>query len=224
MFSSVLNSTVQNFSIQTALLCTGSALIMGLIIAFVYMTGHQYSKSFAITLVLMPPLIETVILVVNGNLGTSVAVLGAFSLVRFRSVPGSSREICCIFFAMVVGLTAGTGYLTFAFFITVFVSLVLLLLFKTPFGEAPAKRKTLKVTIPETLDYSDIFDDLFQTYTRSARLHQVKTTNLGSLFELTYHIELKDPKKEKEFLDAIRCRNGNLTISCGRMSTISEEL
>ena len=224
MFSSVLNSTVQNFSIQTALLCTGSALIMGLIIAFVYMTGHQYSKSFAITLVLMPPLIETVILVVNGNLGTSVAVLGAFSLVRFRSVPGSSREICCIFFAMVVGLTAGTGYLTFAFFITVIVSLVLLLLFKTPFGEAPAKRKTLKVTIPETLDYSDIFDDIFKKFTKNHELTRVKTTNMGSLFKLTYQVVLKDPKNEKQMIDQIRCRNGNLEIAVTKQETTVSEL
>ena len=161
---------------------------------------------------------------VNGNLGTGVAVLGAFSLIRFRSVPGNAKDIACIFFSMAVGLATGMGYITFAALITVVVSVFYMLLSKTKFGESESPEKELKVIIPENLDYTEIFDDLFTKYTKKSSLEKVKTTNLGSMYELSYHILLKDKKQEKAFIDEIRCRNGNLTVICARAQSIKEEL
>ncbi|SCI82893.1 Uncharacterised protein [uncultured Clostridium sp.] len=194
-----------------------------MIIALVYMIHSTYTKSFVISLVLLPALIGVIIMMVNGNLGTSVAVLGAFSLVRFRSVPGSSKEITSIVFAMAVGLATGMGYVTFAGLITVLVSLVLFLLSRTPFGETRSARE-LRVLIPEDLDYTAVFEDIFAQYTRTHQLNKIKTTNLGSMFDLYYHITLKDPAQEKALIDALRCRNGNLTIVCNHSGGSREEL
>ena len=182
------------------------------------------SKNFMVTLVLLPVLVQMIIMLVNGNLGTSVAVLGAFSLVRFRSVPGSSKEMAVIFFAMAAGLATGMGFLSFAVLMTAIIGGVFLLLEKTRFGESKRERKNLRVTIAEHLDYTEIFDDIFRQYTDQCDLQRVKTTNLGSMYELEYHIVLKDLRREKEMLDAIRCRNGNLTVICGRRAAIQEEL
>ena len=194
-----------------------------MIIALVYLIHSNYTKSFVISLVLLPALIGVIIMMVNGNLGTSVAVLGAFSLVRFRSVPGSSKEITSIVFAMAVGLATGMGYVTFAGLITVLVSVVLFLLSRTPFGETRSARE-LRVLIPEDLDYTAVFEDIFAQYTRTHQLHKIKTTNLGSMFDLYDHITLKDPAQEKALIDALRCRNGNLTIVCNHSGSSREEL
>lgn len=223
MFSSILTASTETLSITNALICTGAALICGLIIALVYMIHSTYTKSFVISLVLLPALIGVIIMMVNGNLGTSVAVLGAFSLVRFRSVPGSSKEITSIVFAMAVGLATGMGYVTFAGLITVLVSVVLFLLSRTPFGETRSARE-LRVLIPEDLDYTAVFEDIFAQYTRTHQLNKIKTTNLGSMFDLYYHITLKDPAQEKALIDAMRCRNGNLTIVCNHSGSSREEL
>jgi len=224
MFTSVLSSVEGSLTVQNALLCTAVSIVLGLVIAVIYMYQGTYSKNFVVTLVLMPVLVQLVIMLVNGNLGTSVAVLGTFSLVRFRSVPGSSKEIASIFFAMAVGLATGTGFLTFAAIMTVIVGAVFLILGKTPFGERKEDEKDLRITIAENLDYTEIFEDIFQKYTSRCTLQRVKTTNLGSMYELDYHITLRDVKMEKEMIDAIRCRNGNLTIVCGRRATVQEEL
>jgi hypothetical protein len=155
-------------------------------------------------------------LVVNGNLGTSVAIVGAFSLIRFRSLQGSSRDIGFVFFAMTAGLTCSIGYLAFAAGITVLVCAVIVILYVTHFAENKTVEKKLRVTIPENLDYNGLLDDLFEVYTKKHRMEQVKTANMGSLYDVTYMVELKDENREKEFLDAIRCRNGNLNVVCGR--------
>lgn len=223
MFTSIINSVTGTLSIESAIVCTGVSLILGLVVALVYMIQGNYSKNFIVTLVLLPALVQTVIMLVNGNLGTSVAVMGAFSLVRFRSLPGSSREISGIFFAMVIGLATGMGYLTYAVAITVMIGLGMILLSKTKFGEKKGTIKELKITIAENLDYTEIFDDLFEKFTKKAELCRVKTTNMGSMYELHYTIELVDQKQEKEFIDELRCRNGNLTIVCGR-PVMKEEL
>lgn len=223
MFTSIIN-TAGGLTIASAAVCTFASIALGFMIAFVYMKSGAYSKNFAVSLVLLPTLVQVVIMMVNGNLGAGVAVLGAFSLVRFRSTPGSSKEICAIFFAMAIGLATGMGYVTFAAAVTVVISLILLLVSLTPFAQQGGSEKTLRITIPENLDYSGVFDDLLQTYTKRYTLEQVKTTNLGSLFELTYHITIKDLQKEKEFLDEIRCRNGNLTVICSRAHTAKDEL
>lgn len=163
-------------------------------------------------------------MMVNGNLGTSVAILGAFGLVRFRSVPGTSKEITSVFFAMAIGLATGMGYITFAVMVTIIIGALLLILTKSSFGEAGANMRSVKITIPETLDYTEVFDDLFEKYTKTAILDKVKTTNLGSMFELQYDVELKDNKQEKAFIDELRCRNGNLTIVFGRPQSTKEQL
>ena len=224
MFTSILSSVEGSLTIQNALLCTIVSLVLGFLIAAVYMSQGAFSKNFVITLVMLPLLVQMIIMLVNGNLGTSVAVLGAFGLIRFRSVPGSSKEIASIFFAMAVGLATGMGFLSFAVVMTLVVGVVFFVLGRTSFGEMKNAEKDLRITIAENLDYTEIFDDIFQNYTRKCNLQRVKTTNLGSMYELDYHITLKDSKKEKEMLDAIRCRNGNLTIVCGRRNTVQDEV
>lgn len=225
MLESLLNTTATaSVSIEHLLACTLVSLILGLGIAGVYMYRNNYSKSFVVTLALLPAMIQLVIMIVNGNLGTGVAVMGAFSLVRFRSVPGSAREISSIFFAMAVGLATGMGYLTIATLFLVIVGLMTILLNTLPFGEQKKNEKELKITIPEILDYTGLFDDLFNTYTDNAELVRVKTTNMGSLYELHYNIILKGDAIEKNFLDALRCRNGNLNIICGRVASSRDEL
>jgi type IV secretory pathway VirB2 component (pilin) len=205
-------------------LCALVSLPLGVLIAVIYGYQGTCSKNFMVTLVMLPVLVQMIIMLVNGNLGTSVAVLGAFSLVRFRSVPGSSKEMAVIFFAMAAGLATGTGYLGFAAVMTVMIGLVFLILERTHFGETKREQKDLRITIAEHLDYTEIFDDIFRKYTNNCRLQRVKTTNLGSMYELEYYITLKDIRQEKEMIDAIRCRNGNLTIICGRRASIQEEL
>ena len=211
MLSSVL-SNLGELTMGNLLLCSVSSLVFGLMIAFVHMKTSKYTKNFLITLVLLPILVQTVIFMVNGNLGTSIAIVGAFSLVRFRSAPGTSREIVSIFFAMAIGLATGMGQLVFAGIITVIVSLMLIILSLSKFGEGSSYTKVLKVTIPENIDYTNVFDDIFDKYLTNSSLTSVKTVNLGSLFELSYVVNLKDKINEKEFIDELRSRNGNLKI------------
>ena len=179
-----------------------------------------------VTLALLPAVVCVVIMMVNGNVGTSVAVAGAFSLVRFRSVPGTAKEICMLFLSMGTGLIVGMGYLGFAVLFTVVLCAVFLLYNRLDFGaeKNAASYQSLSVTIPEDLDYTGAFDDIFQTYTSAFELVQVKTTNMGSMFRLTYHITLRDPAKGKEMIDQLRCRNGNLEISICRQETAVPEL
>jgi len=219
VLETLLNATSQNI-----LLCTAASLLLGICTALFYMYRNTYSKSFVMTLALLPLMVQSVIMLVNGNLGTGVAVLGAFSLVRFRSVPGSAREIGSIFAAMAIGLATGMGYLAFAVLFTALTGIMTVLLSATKFGEQRSAEKELKITIPENLDYEGIFDDLFGKYTKKAELLRVRTTNMGSLYELYYHVTLKGTSIDKQFLDELRCRNGNLTIVCGRVPTAKDEL
>jgi uncharacterized membrane protein YhiD involved in acid resistance len=223
MFSSILNTSSNCLTVENFLICTLAALILGLAISISYIAAGIHSKNMAVSLVILPMLIQIVILLVNGNMGAGLAVLGAFSLVRFRSQPGSSRDICFIFFAMVVGLATGMGYVIYAAVLTVVVSIIILILSKTAFGDRRSADRFLKITIPENLDYTNIFDDIFDQYTKKANLNRVKTTNLGSMFELHYNIKLKEAAEEKNMLDAIRCRNGNLNIVCSRQQPQSDE-
>lgn len=225
MLNSILTTTTSgDISFQSILICTLSSLVIGLGVAFVYMYKSKYSKNFVITLALLPALIQLVIMMVNGNLGAGVAVMGAFSLVRFRSVPGTSKEILSIFFAMALGLTTGMGYIGYAVIFFVLISAFMIILTGSKFGEKNFAQKELKITISESLDYNGIFDDIFEKYTDGFDLVRVKTTNMGSLYELQYHITIKDQSLEKEMIDEIRCRNGNLNITCGRIPTDREEL
>lgn len=222
MLDSIL--TGAGWSVGSVLICSLASLGLGAIIALVYAFRSSYSRNFVAMLVLLPAIVQAVIMLVNGNLGVGVAVMGAFSLVRFRSVPGSAREIGNIFFAMAVGLATGMGYIGYACLFTAVISVAsLLLALLRPNANRPAER-SLKITIPENLDYNGIFDDLFAKYTLDAVLETVKLTNLGSLYELHYRIRMKDPTQEKALLDQIRVRNGNLNIVCGRMPLTSYEL
>ncbi|MEY8295591.1 MAG: DUF4956 domain-containing protein [Emergencia timonensis] len=195
--------------------CTLASIVLGVFCAIIYMYRNRYNKSFVVTLALMPLIVQLVIMLVNGNLGAGVAVMGAFSLVRFRSIPGTAKDIGSIFCAMAVGLATGMGYLAAALVFLVCFSIVNVILNMSKFGERNQGEKQLKITIPENLDYMGIFDDLFEKYTKGYQLTQVRTTNMGSLFELTYTINLKSEQEEKQFIDDIRCRNGNLKIVCG---------
>ena len=217
-------TTSASVSLENLLICTLASLVLGLGIAGVYMYRNKYSKNFVVTLALLPAMVQLVIMLVNGNLGVGVAVMGAFSLVRFRSIPGSSREISSIFFAMGVGLATGMGYLAIAAMFLVIVGLMMMLLNTVSFGEPKTTEKELRITIPENLDYAGLFDDILSKHTQKSELVRVKTTNMGSLYELRYHIVLKGTDIEKSFLDELRCLNGNLNISCGRVSTKSDEL
>ena len=213
-------------SVTDFMLCLGFSLILGLVIAFSYMYRTRYTKSFVITLALLPAVVCVVIMLVNGNVGTGVAVAGAFSLVRFRSVPGTAKEICTLFLAMGAGLIAGMGYLGFAVLFTLVMCVIFALYNRLNFGakKNAAIFKTLTITIPEDLDYSGVFEDIFAEHTRSYDLVRVKTTNMGSMFKLTYNVELSDVTREKEMVDKIRCRNGNLEITVSKQETVQTEL
>jgi len=221
MFTSILNETA-TLSITDALICMTSSVILGLVVALTHTLTKKYTKNFITVLVLLPLLVQVVIMMVNGNLGTSVAILGAFSLIRFRSMPGTSRELLSIFEAMAIGLSIGMGHIIFAVVFTILISLTLLVLSKIKFGEKP-KTQNIKILIPEDLDYTNVFEDILDKYTKKHEILKVKTTNLGSMYEITYNIELKEIN-EKEFIDELRTRNGNLNITLNHELKESGEL
>ena len=208
------------------LLCLGVALVLGLIMAAAYSITNRHTKSFFLTLSILPAIVCVVIMMVNGNIGAGVAVAGAFSLVRFRSAPGSATEISYIFFAMGAGLITGMGYLAYAALFTLVMSIIFVAigLITSRRSSNKEKYKTLKIVIPENINYSEVFDEVFKEYTTSVEQTRVKTTNMGSLYCVWYNITLKDPSKEKEFIDKLRCRNGNLEISVSRQEGSSGEL
>ena len=224
MFNSILTGTVNSVTIQEMLLCFGTSMVCGLLIALAYRQCTHTSKGFSIALVIIPVLVMSVIFLVNGNLGVGVAVAGSFSLVRFRSMPGKASDIAVIFMAMAVGLATGTGFITYALFFTILVILAGLVLSKTSFlNDNPAYR-SLRITIPEDLDYVQVFEDVFKKYTKSWKLNSVKTVNLGAMYQLTYEVYLQDPAQEKEMIDELRIRNGNLLIQSSLAGTVPTEL
>lgn len=209
----MLTNILTNANTSMILLSMGVALILGLIIAITHKVTSRYSKNFLVTITILPILVASVILVVNGNLGMGVAVAGAFGLVRFRSIAGTSKEILSIFFAMAIGLAIGAGYLILAIAITLISSLSIIILEKTNIFNTNMNEKYLKITIPENIDYTKVFNDILNKYTSKYKLEQVKTTNLGSMFELKYLVTLNNGINEKEFIDELRIKNGNLKIS-----------
>lgn len=217
LFASLLIESTAAFSLTNFLMCTIASLGLGAIISLSYMWTNVHNKGFVITLFVLPSIVQMVILLVSGSVGTGVAALGAFSLVRFRSIPGTAKEISSIFLAMAVGLATGTGYVGIAILFTLMVCATMLALNYSSFGEKRAGERFLKVTIPENLDYTTVFDSVFDDFTRDSELLSVKTTNMGSLYRLEYRIELNDDANEKQLIDALRTRNGNLEISCSRL-------
>ena len=206
------------------MLAIGVSLLLGLVVAKVYQFKTVYSKSFVMSLALLPTLIAIVIFLVNGSLGAGVAVMGAFSLIRFRSAPGGAKELVSIFLVMTIGIAIGMGYLVFATVFTLIMSLVMLLLEVVNFGQMKHSMRQLTVVIPESLDYESIFDDIFNKAANHIELANVKTSDMGSLFKLKYIIQLNGRMTEKELIDALRTRNGNLEIAISRYITKENEL
>ena len=214
MFNSIIGSEI---TVKSFLICLGSSIILGLAIALVYMfTTKKHTAGFVATLAMVPAVVQVVILLVNGNLGAGIAVAGAFSLIRFRSIPGTAKEIGSIFIALATGLATGMGYVAFAALFAVVMMVFLAVVSLAGLGDKSSGKKILTVVIPESLNYDEVFDEILEKYTKDYELVAVKTTNMGSLFKLTYEIVLKDKKDEKKMLDEIRIRNGNLEISCNK--------
>lgn len=212
MFNSIFDLNSTGLSITTALTCAGVALALGVVLAITHMKTSRTTKGFLVTLATLPLLVMAVMIMINGNLGTSIAILGAFSLIRFRSLQGEAKELLSIFFAMVIGLACGMGHVLFAVVITV-ISVIAIIFFSfTHFLEPNKRERVLKIVIPEDLDYEEVFAEIFQKYTKKAELVRMKTMNMGSLYKLTYDITLKSGVKEKAFLDEIRVKNCNLKV------------
>lgn len=209
MFDSILGNELSPINF---LICIGTSFVLGLMVALVHMKTARTSKNFATTLAILPTLVAMAILLVNGNLGAGVATVGIFSLVRFRSIAGNSRSLLSVFFSMAIGLAVGTGYVAFAALFTLIISTLLAILHFLRFGECGIVEKKLTVVVPEDVDYTSIFDDIFSKYTKQCVLEKSKTTNMGSLFELVYRVVLKESTNEKELIDKIRVKNGNLKV------------
>ena len=212
MFNTIFETQATGLSIPSALICAVVALLLGVIIAFVHMKTSQTTKGFLVTLATLPILVMAVMIMINGNLGTSIAILGAFSLIRFRSIQGQAKDLLSVFFAMTIGLACGMGHILFATVVTAISVASILLLSYTHFLEPNQKNRVLKIVVPEDFDYEEMFDDIFQKYTTKAELVRMKTINMGSLYKLTYDVTMKHGVKEKAFLDEIRVNNCNLKV------------
>ena len=224
VFSSIIDKTLGAVDVKSVAICATASLILGIMAALVYMYRSACTKNFAITIALLPLIVQSLILLVSNNMGAAgIAALGVFSLVRYRSVPGNSREILAIMLSMAIGVANGLGYVAFAVCVTVLICLMWILLFTINFGEKRME-KSLKISIPENLEYNDFLDDVFKEFTTTHKLTSVRTTNMGSLYELSYTVIIKDETKEKAFLDEIRTRNGNLPVNLGRFPMNAGEL
>ena len=224
MLKTILDTTSITTEIEAknAMICILTALALGFVISLIYIISDRkrsYSPSFAISLVILPAVVAIVIMLVGSNVARAFSMAGACALARLRSVPGDSKDISSVFFAMAVGLAAGLGYVSLAGLTTLIIGAVYLALMLTGYGVIKTTKKTLRITIPENLNFNGVFDDIFETYTSEATLEKVKTTNLGSMFELTYQVVLKKDADQKKFMDDIRCRNGNLNIVLSNIET-----
>ncbi len=221
IFTSILGTSL---TANTFLICSAVSIILGFLLSLSHIYKNRTTKSFAVTVALLPLIVQVVIMLVNGNLGTGIAVAGAFSLVRFRSVPGSAKEILSIFMAMAVGLATGVGNIGVAVVLTIVLTLANILYTHFNYGDNGKFARELKITVPECLNYTEAFKEIFKEYTKEYRIKRVKTTNMGSLYQLTYSIVLKTADSERDLIDKLRTRNGNLEISCNFAPTVSEEL
>lgn len=220
LFDTIL--TGSKISLNTYLICLLASGACGILTTLAAAFRSHASKSFLSSLILLPMIVCTVIAMVNGNIGTGVAVMGAFSLIRFRSVPGKARDIVVIFLAMTAGLACAGGYIGIALLFTGIVSLGMVILSCIPMGNE--RSMELHITIPESLRYADEFEDLFGKYLKSHRLIQAKTTNMGSLYKLHYRVQMKDARQGQAMIDELRCRNGNLEIALCEVLDGTEEL
>lgn len=217
-------SSTAVISVEHFLLCIGVSLLCGALLSFCYGHRSRPTSSFLATLVILPAVVCVVIMLVNGNVGAGVAVAGAFSLVRFRSAPGSAREITVLFLAMGAGLITGMGYLAYGVLFTALLGAITMLLNRLPLSSSGDRCKTLHITVPEDLNYEQVFDEILSQYTTHYELTRVRTTNMGALFRLSYDLSMKHSANEKEMIDKLRCRNGNLEITVCRQETAAPEL
>ena len=220
IFNTIL--TLQGFTLSTYLICMACAFVCGIVVAFAATFRSRSSKSFFLTLILLPAVVQTVITMVNGNVGTGIAVAGAFSLVRFRSVPGKAKDIAAIFLTMTAGLTCASGYVAIAILFSIIASAVMILITLIPVRTE--REYDLRITVPETINYTEIFDDVFEKYTKRCRVASVRTTNMGSLYRIDYKLEMKNSAQTREMIDELRCRNGNLEVRIKFAEERSEEL
>ncbi len=212
MLKSIISNPV---TLPELLICLGVSMVLGVLVSWVFLHKSRHSKGFAMTLAMLPMIVSVVIMLVNGNVGTGVAVAGVFALVRFRSVPGTAEELAAIFTSMALGLSIGMGYVGIAVVFFILCTAFTLVLGYVGFGIPSHPWKRLKITVPENFNYEGLFDDLFEKYTLKANLDSIKTTNMGTLFELTYSVVLREKNISKEFIDELRTRNGNLNIVFG---------
>lgn len=223
IFETSEGSTTLSIVPLDALICIGVALVLGLIISMIYIFTNRrkrFSTNFAITLVILPAMVSIVIILVGSDIARAFSIAGVFTLVRFRSLPGDSKDISHVLFAMAIGLAAGMGYIVFAAVATVIIGVVYFILMMTNYGVVRNVEKTLRITIPENLNYQGAFDDLFGEFTEKVYLDKVRTTNMGSMYELTYQLIFKKDADEKKFIDELRCRNGNLGILLCRAEVV----
>ena len=221
IFSSILSGelTIENF-----LICSAVSLILGFMLSLANLYKNRTTKSFSVTVAVLPMIVQMVIMLVNGNLGTGIAVAGTFSLVRFRSVPGSAKEILSIFMAMAVGLGTGTGYIGFSAVFTLIIIICSMTYTYFDFGDTGKNFREVKITVPESVNYTEAFAGIFEKYAKDYRIKRVKTSNMGSLYQLFYTVNLKSTAEERKFIDELRTRNGNLEISLNYSPTVNEEL
>ena len=224
MLESILSTTSATISMENCIICIAVSIILGIIISITHKLTTKTTPNFLLTLTLLPLLVQVVILLINGNLGTSLAVAGAFSLIRFRSMQGNSKELISIFWAMAIGLALGMGYIILAVVITIIVAILMVIISKILANTQNSSTRKLKIVIPEDLDYSEVFDDLMKKYTDKSELKKAKTTNMGSTYELSYMVNLKKNIKEKDFIDEIRVRNGNMLVMLEREELSEVEL
>ena len=212
MFNTIFDNASAGQSITTILICSGMAILLGLAVAITHMKTTQTTKGFLVALTVLPLLVMAVMIMINGNLGTSIAILGAFSLIRFRSIGGSAKDLLSVFFAMMIGLALGMGHVLFAVIISTVAIVAILLFSYTTILEPDSHERVLKIVIPEDLDYDEVFDEIFKKYTSRSKLVRMKTMSMGSLYKLTYDIKMKHGAKEKDLLDEIRVKNCNLKV------------
>ena len=213
MLNSVLASEI---TLTSFLICIFSSIILGVLAALVFNAGAHHSGSWTQSIAMLPSVVTLVIMLVNGNIGAGLAVAGTFAMVRFRSAVGSAKEITGLFYSVAIGLACGMGYVGFAAIFFVIIALFEFCMKKSHFGDNGSSYRKLKITIPENMDYDGLFEDVFEKYTSYHELVKVKTTNMGTLFELSYDVRLKNPHTGKQFIDDLRCRNGNLSIMFSR--------
>lgn len=230
MFDTIFQNTSKtnlSINIGTTLLIVLASLFLGLVVSFAYYLitdNRNRSASFIVSLIILPAIVSIVIILVGENVARAFSLAGIFTLVRFRSLPGDSRDISFVFLSMAVGLTVGLGYVTLGAAVTIILGAAIVIVSKLGYGVPKQREKRLKITIPEDMNYENAFDDVFTKYTKHCEMIKVKTTNMGTLFELVYEIMMKDGMSEKEFIDAIRCRNGNLMIQIGLKDTSGQQL